>query len=184
MSRIEPATLDLPLSGLNLPADTLGRVLAMSSRTLLVFVRHYGCLFCREMLKDLRAVRAADAGYPSVVVFGQGDLDESSKFFDKFWPDVPVVCDPAKRFYDAFGLGQGSAYQMFGPRVWACGIRAAVKGNLVGKPVGDPWTMPGVFLASADGELLWKHEFAHAGDHPDWRLLARVGSAAAQVAPA
>ncbi len=178
MDRIDVSLLSAPLRGLNLPAGSLGEVLARESGpTLLAFVRHFGCVFCREMLKDIRAAKSADASYPAVVVFGQGTVEESREFFARYWPDVPAVADPEKKFYDGFGLQQGSAFQMFGPRVWACGLRATVKGNFIGKPIGDPWTMPGAFLASPTGELLWKHTAAHAGDHPDWKNLRTLAAA-------
>ena len=45
------------------------------------------------------------------------------------------------------------------------------KGHGIGKPVGDPWIMPGLFLTRADGQILWRHRFEHAGDHPDFANL-------------
>jgi hypothetical protein len=62
---------------------------------------------------------------------------------------------------------------MFGPGVWLAGARAALKGNTVGKPVGDPWTMPGLFLLKGDA-ILWRHTFRHAGDHPDFARIPEV----------
>ncbi len=59
---------------------------------------------------------------------------------------------------------------MFGSGVWACGARAASKGHMIGAPVGDPWIMPGLFFVD-NGQILWQHDFAHAGDHPDWETL-------------
>jgi hypothetical protein len=77
------------------------------------------------------------------------------------------VADASKRFYNAFGIGQGSAREMFGLGVWVAGARAVLKGNAAGKIIGDPWTMPGLFLVERD-TILWQHTFLHAGDHPDF----------------
>lgn len=57
---------------------------------------------------------------------------------------------------------------MFGSEVWACGARATLKGHTIGKPVGDPWMMPGLFLVTDTGRILWQHDYSHAGDHPNF----------------
>jgi hypothetical protein len=80
------------------------------------------------------------------------------------------VADPPRRLYSAFGIGQGGAKEMFGPGVLVAGVRAALKGNATGKAVGDPWTMPGLFLVR-DDLILWRHHFRHAGDHPDFARI-------------
>ncbi len=77
------------------------------------------------------------------------------------------MADPSKHFYGAFGVGQGGKREMFGPGVWAAGLRAVLKGNLGGAPTGDPWTMPGLFLVKGDA-VIWEHRFRHAGDQPDF----------------
>ncbi len=92
-------------------------------------------------------------------------------FFRKLWPGARAVSDLDKLFYDAFGIQRGGWREMFGPTVWACGVRATAKGNFIGKKTGDPWVMPGLFLVRA-GRVLWTHEFRHAGDHPDFLRIA------------
>jgi hypothetical protein len=61
---------------------------------------------------------------------------------------------------------------MVGIQVWTCSFRAMAKGNFIGKPVGDPWIMPGVFLVH-ENEILWSHHFRHQGDHPDWAAIPK-----------
>jgi hypothetical protein len=63
---------------------------------------------------------------------------------------------------------------MFGAATWTAGLRALRKGHFIGRPVGDPWMMPGMFLV-ADGAILWSHDFEHAGDHPDFDTIAERG---------
>lgn len=173
MTRIEASVLSRPIDGFHLRGSTLGEQLDVpgDGPTMLVFLRHFGCIFCREMTRDVHAAAASDPAYPPVVFVGQGDREETDAFLATLWPDASIICDPERTLYSAFGLGKGSIYQMFGPSVWACGVRARLKGNVRGKVIGDPWTMPGVFVANADGEILWTHTFAHAGDHPDWKAI-------------
>lgn len=71
------------------------------------------------------------------------------------------------------GLGRGTIGQLFGPSVVACSLRAAAKGHGIGRPVGDPLQMPGLFYVSG-GTVLWRHDFAHAGDHPDFDRLPEI----------
>lgn len=80
------------------------------------------------------------------------------------------MSDPDGAFYRGFGLGRASLGQLFGPSVVACSLRAAAKGHGIGRPVGDPLQMPGLFSVAGD-RILWKHDFAHAGDHPDFENL-------------
>jgi hypothetical protein len=91
-------------------------------------------------------------------------------FFGRYWPDARAVADAPKRFYAAFRVRQGGAVEMFGPGVWGAGIRAMLKGNVGGKALGDPWTMPALFLVKEDA-ILWRHGFRHAGDHPDFSSI-------------
>jgi hypothetical protein len=179
MDRLPPDLLAAPVEGLHLDGGTLSAQLDPARPTLLVFLRHFGCIFCREMVADVRRAKAADASYPPVLFFYQGTVEQGRAFFDGLWPEARAVADPDKRFYDGVELERGSVGQMFGGQVWACGVRAAAKGHFVGAPVGDPWTMPGVFLVEADGRVLWQHDFAHAGDHPDFARLAEYARPAA-----
>lgn len=175
--------LDRPVDGVNLAAGSLRDQLPAGSPTLLVFLRHLGCIFCREMIKDIRRAAEADSAYPPVLFFFQGTPDNGKEFFDQFWPSARAVADLPRHFYDAFGLKQGSVGQMFSPRVWLCGLRAVSKGNLqpLAKPIGDPWLMPGCFLVR-DGSILWRHDFLHAGDHPDFTRIPAIAAGLANDA--
>lgn len=108
-----------------------------------------------------------------MLFFALGTPEECRTFFDKFDPDARAVSDPSEEFYTAFGLRRGSASNFISPAVFGAGLRAVMKGNLVGKPVGDVWMMPGAFLVR-DGVVHWKHIAEHTGDHPDLAEVARV----------
>lgn len=114
-----------------------------------------------------------EAFSPRILLFFQGTVEDGAAFFGRLWPGARAVSDSNKRFYDAFGIQRGGLRKVLGPEVWAGGVRAALKGNGVGVPVGDPWMMPGVFLVKHD-TILWEHEFRHAGDHPKFTRIAEV----------
>ena len=62
---------------------------------------------------------------------------------------------------------------MLGPGSIACSLRAAAKGHVVGRPVGDVMQMPGLFYVKGT-DVLWKHDFRHVGDHPDFAALPKL----------
>lgn len=95
-----------------------------------------------------------------------GDAEQTRAFFAEFDPAARAIADPEQRLYRAFGLVHGSLGSLISPAVVAAGLRALLKGNLVGKPVGDVRTLPGTFLVRR-GAILWAHRSRHTGDHPD-----------------
>lgn len=187
---LSASLLNLPVEGIGLhwaedEQSTLGQQLDPQGPTLLVFLRHLGCTFCRKMVREIRiaadradaldGAEGEDAGgrrYPRVVFVHQGDLDRAGEFFGKFWPGACAISDVERALFGEFGVGRGSAGQLCGPRVLACGMKALLKGHGVGRPVGDPFMMPGIFLISPEGHILARHHFEHAGDHPDFPSFA------------
>ena len=105
-----------------------------------------------------------------------GTNSEGRAFLDGYWPGARGIADPGKRLYEAFEVERGGLAEMFGPRTVACGIRATLKGNAIGRKHGDPWTLPAFILAEGD-RILWRHDGAHAGDHPDWNDLSERATA-------
>ncbi|MDX1648452.1 MAG: peroxiredoxin-like family protein [Myxococcota bacterium] len=168
MQRIPDEILDAPVSGVNLMPGSLRAQLA-DRATLLVFLRHFGCIFCRETVAELRAASAAP-DFPPVIFFFQGSPTEGRAFLRRDWPDVRAVADPGGRFYEAFGVGRMSPLQMLRPGLWAAERRARSRGFENGPRSGDIWRMPGVFLVQGD-RVRWKHDFRHAGDAPDFGAL-------------
>ena len=100
-----------------------------------------------------------------------GTPAEGAIFFNEYWPEAQALADaPPLPLYRGFGLEQGTASQMLSLGVMTCSVRAIAKGNIPGKPVGDPRQMPGLFLVQGD-RVLWQRDFKHAGDSPDWVTL-------------
>lgn len=169
MDQIKQTVLSSPVEGLNLQPGTLRNQLSIEP-TLFVFLRHFGCVFCRETVKELRRVALENPNYPPIMFFYQGTVEDGEVFFEKFWPEARAVADKHQYFYQAFGLTQGNVTEVLGLEVWVCSIRAAMKGNFMGMPVGDTWMMPGLFLVQ-DQEIVWQHKYRHVGDHPNFSKI-------------
>ena len=144
----------------------------------IVFLRHFGCTFCREALADLHAARARiEAAGTRLVLVHMSDDDKAQEFLaGNELHDVTCISDPERVLYRAFTLGRGSLRQLFGwsvlKRAWSAGV---VDGHGVGWLEGDGFQMPGAFVVSR-GRIL--HEFVHAtaADRPDYATMAEVAT--------
>jgi hypothetical protein len=169
VNTIPDEVLDRPVNGINLIPGPL-RDQLVEGPTLLVFLRHFGCIFCRETLADLRAIFEADPDFPRVLFFFQGTPTEGRAFLRRYWPDVRAVSDPELDFYDAFGVRRANIIQALGPSVLLAGRRARAKGHEGGALSGDIWRMPGVIAVDGD-RVLWRYQPRHAADHPDFASI-------------
>jgi peroxiredoxin len=144
---------------------------------ILVFLRHFGCTFCREALADVARQRASiEAQGVGIALIHMSDEAEAGPVFQKYGlADLHRVSDPKRCAYRAFGLGKGSLESVFGPKVWWRGARAAIiDGHGLSKPNADPFQMPGVFVVF-HGQVLRSYRHQSVADRPDYLKLA-VGS--------
>ena len=142
--------------------------------TLLVFLRHAGCTFCREAASDIARLRPEiERGGAGVVFVTMSPEPEAQSFFERYGlADVPRISDPECRLYRAFDLKRGGWRDMLGWTVWKRGFQAGVlDGHGVGPTEGDAFRMPGVFLVH-EGKVV--RGFRHDGpaDRPDYLKLA------------
>lgn len=120
----------------------------------------------------MRQVAGSDPHYPNILFFYQGNVADGQEFFHKFWPAARAVADKAHTFYQAFGIQRVGIKDILAPEVAVCGLRASAKGNNIGRTIGDPWLMPGLFLVQGK-QIIWQHNFRHIGDHPEFAAIAR-----------
>ena len=143
------------------------------SAVLLVFLRHFGCTFCREALEDLsRKQDTFKADGIHMVFVHMADDQAADEYFAKYnIHDPEHVADPGCLYYAIFGLGKGKFSQLFGLQVMMRGFEAGVlKGHGIGRQIGDGFQMPGVFLIQ-NGVV--RDQFIHhlASDRPDYDNL-------------
>lgn len=148
--------------------------LSHQAPTLIVFLRHFGCTFCRESLKDIKTSRnKIEIQGTRIIVVHMIDVKDATKELEKYGlEDLPQISDPECILYKKFGLKRGSINQLFGLKVWIRGMYAGiVKGHSVGQEQGDGFQMPGVFLLFK-GNILKKHIHKSAADRPNYVTLA------------
>lgn len=169
----------------NVGPDTLNymwtnqeRSVAEASRespVLLIFLRHFGCTFCREALTDIAKTQDEIAAAGAKLLFvHMADNKTAEEYFERFEIRGPEhVSDPACRFYQAFGLAKGTPRQLFGLQSWIRGFEAGVvRGLGVGSQLGDGFQMPGAFVLS-ESEI--RASFIHklASDRPSYLDLVK-----------
>ncbi|MEO6445139.1 MAG: SelL-related redox protein [Gemmatimonadaceae bacterium] len=169
--------VDTPLDAMAQALTNDGQSLLELSETaprLVVFLRHEGCIFCRETLADLRGCqRDVERAGVRMVVVHMGMPDESEELMARYrLRDVEVLSDPLRSLYQAFRLQQGRFGELFGPRVLVRGMAATLKGHMLGNLRGDGLQMPGAFVVS-HGRILRAFRHESVADRPDYVALAR-----------
>lgn len=146
------------------------------SPVLLVFLRHFGCAFCRQAISDVSEVRERLEKLSVRPVFVHMGPPEIARvtFAHYGMEDVERLCDPTARLYATFGLGKKSVYsQPFDLSVLKSWF---LKGTLfrhgIGRIEGDGDQMPGVFFLRK-GEVVRKFVHKSVADRPDYLRLVR-----------
>ena len=143
---------------------------AESKEVVLVFLRHFGCTFTRQLLRGLEMIeqQAKDRGARLVLVHMLQSGKETEYLGDR--SGVARIADPYCELYRSFGLGKAGFWELFGPRVWLRGMIALFRGCGVGHLAGDGLQMPGVFLYHR-GRVMAAQPARSAADLPDLELL-------------
>jgi peroxiredoxin len=145
---------------------------------LVVFLRHFGCQFCRQAMDELSQKRKDLTEIGTELIFVHMACNEDAEsYFKKFnLEGIEHISDPNCRYYAAFGLVKGSFTQLFGLQTWIRGFSATSKyGNEMGKHLGDNFQMPGAFMIF-QGEIKDQHIHKIASDRPDYDRLMRCCS--------
>jgi len=137
---------------------------------ILVFLRHFGCIFCREALDDLAEKRdeIKDSGIELILVhMAANELAE--QFLKEYeLSGVTHISDPECLLYAEFGLKKGRFGQLFGIKTLLRAFELKRKSeSLIVDPIGDSFQMPGVFLLK-DLEVLDSYIHKTISDRPDY----------------
>ena len=144
--------------------------------TMLVFLRHFGCPFCREALleisKNRKHIESAGTKIVLVHLVDEATAQEITKQYGI--DDIPRIADPEKKIYKAFGLGRGTLLQLFGINVIIRGVIHAIFNMNPPRPfIGDGFQMPGIFVIHK-GMVVQTFKHTSLADRPDYIELAKV----------
>lgn len=142
------ARIAAALAAARTPDGVSLEALSRRSPVLILFLRHFGCVFCREMVAQVARDRNAITARGTQVAFvHMGTEEQARDFFDEFGVgDLPRVSDRGRQLYAAFALGTVGARQAFSPYLWRRWVALFRDRRMRGRFIGDVRQMSGAFL--------------------------------------
>lgn len=140
---------------------------------MLVFLRHFGCIFCREALYDLAQRKdRIDTKNVELVFVHMASNEIADSYFKEFYLEgVKHISDPDCELYAKYGLVKGSFSQLFGLNTWVRGFETRKKGiRWTMEKIGDSLQMPGIFLIT-NGQLRNSYVHKTVSDKPNYDEL-------------
>lgn len=132
----------------------------------IVLVRHYGCIFCRQRVADLvsQATKRPQLDLALFVV-GNGTPAMAADFVQRYQIEIPVFTDPTRQIYQDLGMRR-----MFGLN-WTSvkrGFAAYKAGHRQTAVQGDVWQQGGVAVFDAEGRITYTFADEEAGTPIPW----------------
>src|ERR1700733_14012644 len=149
------------------------------SPVLLIFLRHFGCAFCRQALDQVSKIRDQIAARGSQPVFVHlGTPERAKPYFDYYrLSNVERVSNPDASLYQhpAFALTRVNPFLHFlNLKVWSGWLTGALSKYGIGMIHEDAHQMPGVFFLK-DRRIARGFRYETIADEPDYLKL--IGSA-------
>ena len=168
------SVLDSPILAADGAATTL-RSQLHGGPLAVVFVRHFGCIFCRERTAQLCARKGEfEQRAVRVVLVGPGAPDKAARFALRHGCGFPVFTDPTLGVQKNAGLRRGR-WSTLRLRALVNLVRALRSGFRQTAVEGDAWQQGGALLFDGDGRLRHAQVDRVAGDPLDLdRLLASL----------
>jgi len=156
-------------SGANLLA------LAEASPVLLIFLRHFGCSFCRQAISDVADLRGElDRRGVRPVFVHLGTPERAKPFFDYYGiGDVERVSDPDAAVYrhPVFQLSRiNPLLTLFQPAVWMGWLKGALFKHGIGAIKEDGHQMQGIFFLKG-AKIVRRFRYKTIADEPDYLKL-------------
>jgi hypothetical protein len=123
--------------------------LSFKDPTLIVAVRHHGCIFTKEALKELNnhfeEIKNNGLSVKILHMDSTGEFDEfAKKYLNKIsWSSIS---DPERVIYNMLNLRRGSILEVLGPSSFFHGFISFIKGNFVGPLRGDGFQLSGLAI--------------------------------------
>lgn len=147
--------------------------LSKNNEVLLVFLRHFGCNFCKETLNEIETNKERLLNSKcKIIIVHQSSREHAKKVFEIYnLEEIEHVSDPSRIVYKAFGLGKHNYLEILKPRVLWSTFKSILKGHLPGRIKGDPLQMPGIFIIK-NSVLINSFDYSNIADRPPLLNLA------------
>jgi hypothetical protein len=131
-----------------------------------VWLRHFGCIFCKEQAAELRAHQGEIEALGARLIFvGNGDVGFANQFVEAHCPGCRVLTDPDLGTYVEIGARRGWRSTL-APSAVRAGIRAFRRGHRQSRVEGVPDQQGAVLVLLPGDRLEYAYLSRAAGDHP------------------
>jgi peroxiredoxin len=149
--------------------------LSQASPVLLVFLRHFGCSFCRQAISDVADLRSElDRRGVRPVFVHLGTPERAKPFFDYYGiGDVERVSDPEATIYHnpVFQLSRIKPWlTLLQPAVWAGWLKGAIFKHGIGAIKEDGEQMQGIFFLKG-AKIVRQFRYRTIADEPNYLKL-------------
>lgn len=149
--------------------------LAEASPVLLIFLRHFGCSFCRQAISDVAELRGElDKRGVRPVFVHLGTPERAKPFFDYYGiGDVERVSDPEASVYQnpVFAISRiHPVLALFQPSVWAGWMKGALFKHGIGAIKEDGKQMQAIFFLKGP-KIVREFRYKTIADEPDYLKL-------------
>lgn len=138
---------------------------------MLVFLRHLGCIFCKEALDDFASIKnALEQRSVKLVFVHMAEEEVGDEYLTQFGLQTEEhISDPDMSLYEYFGLQKGGFRELYGLKVWTR-VGKLKYGVEAKKHLGNMRQMPGVFVID-QGRVINSFVHKSASDRPDYLAL-------------
>jgi peroxiredoxin len=163
------------LDAIHAESGTSLLTLVEASPVLLVFLRHFGCSFCRQAISDVAELKPElDKRGVRPVFVHLGTPERAKPFFDYYGiGEVERLSDPEARVYQLplFALPRmHPALTLFQPSVWAGWLKGALFKHGIGAIKEDGHQMQGIFFLKGP-KIVRQFRYKTIADEPDYLKL-------------
>jgi prostamide/prostaglandin F2alpha synthase len=152
----------------------------------LVFLRHFGCVFCRQLAVDIHRHRHdfEDADV-ELVAIGFGTPEQGRAFLNGQNIDLKLLLDPDRKVYELAGAKVATLNEVIGPlQIWR-GLKATImsrvkQGSIAvhqGRIIGHAAQLGGVLVIAPDGSVRYAYLSEESGDNPPAREVLAAARA-------
>lgn len=168
--RVDPPSHGDALGAVTLP-DQEGRSVRLGDLwrdcpAVLVWLRQFGCPFCRSYARSLNQERVRfDDARATIVLIGQGTPVDAAAFRRSMRIDLPVLADEDRRTYGLAGTKLATLDELIGPEVVAKGLIAMARHRVfLGRNTADEAQLGGSIVVVPGGPIVFAHLSDNASD--------------------
>ncbi|MGF1506512.1 MAG: AhpC/TSA family protein [Chloroflexi bacterium] len=154
---------------------SLDDLTADGHHALLIFLRHLGCVPCREHVADLldQRDRLAATNTRVLAISFSKSAEYGQRWLEETGADFPLVLDPERELYEAYQMKHSVSGSWSLETLWFY-IKRIFSGGEIHGIQGDPNQLGGDVIVAPDGTITLHYPSDEAVDRPSVEMLFGV----------